>query len=212
MGFHFERRTALRKPFTAAALHYGTLALGAAILAFGLLNIHSQSQITEGGVLGTTLLLQHWLGISPGISGLLLDGLCYFLGYKILGGTFLKNALITSFCFSLFYNIFEFFGPVLPNLGNTPIVAALAGGVFVGVGVGLVVRCGGASGGDDALALILAKKIKCNIAQIYFFTDFIVLLLSLSYIPFAKILCSLLTVTLSSFIIGRLHRPTKANA
>ena len=34
---------------------------GASILAFGLFNVHSRSQITEGGVLGMTLLLQHWL-------------------------------------------------------------------------------------------------------------------------------------------------------
>ena len=49
---------------------YATLALGAAILAFGLYNVHSQSHITEGGVLGMTLLLEHWLGVSPAVSEL----------------------------------------------------------------------------------------------------------------------------------------------
>lgn len=197
-----KRQTAIKE----AALHYGALALGAAILAFGLFNVHSQSQITEGGVLGTTLLLQYWFDLSPGITGLLLDVLCYFLGYKMLGRTFLKNAIITSCCFSAFYNIFDFFGPVLPNLSDMPLVAALAGGVFVGVGVGIVVRAGGASGGDDALALIISKIAKCNIGKAYFFTDFVVLLFSLTYIPVNKIFYSFITVTLSSFIIGRIHK------
>lgn len=49
---------------------YCLLLLGAAILSFGLYNIHSQSSITEGGILGMTLFLKHWLGISPGITGL----------------------------------------------------------------------------------------------------------------------------------------------
>ena len=40
---------------------YLTVILGAAILSFGLYNVHSQSTITEGGVLGMTLFLQHWL-------------------------------------------------------------------------------------------------------------------------------------------------------
>ena len=40
---------------------YGMLLSGAFILAFGLFNVHSQSRITEGGVLGTTLLINHWL-------------------------------------------------------------------------------------------------------------------------------------------------------
>ena len=49
--------------------------------------------------------------------------------------------------------LWERVGPVLPDLSGQPLIAALLGGVFVGVGVGLVVRAGGASGGDDVLAL-----------------------------------------------------------
>ncbi len=50
--------------------HYATMFCGAAILSFGLFNIHSQSNITEGGVLGMILLLEHWLHISPALSAL----------------------------------------------------------------------------------------------------------------------------------------------
>lgn len=184
---------------------YATLLLGSCILAFGLFNIHSRSMITEGGVLGMTLLLQNWFGVSPGISGPLMDITCYFIGYRLLGKAFLKYALVASAGFAIFYNIFEAIGPLLPDLGGNPIIAAIAGGLFVGVGVGLVVRCGGASGGDDALALIISKTTGCNIAKAYLATDLAVLLLSLSYVPVYKIACSLLTVTLSSFIIGRIH-------
>ena len=42
--------------------------LGSFILAFGLYNVHSISGVTEGGVLGATLLLEHWTGISPALS------------------------------------------------------------------------------------------------------------------------------------------------
>ena len=45
----------------------------------------------------------------------------------------------------------------------------------------------------------------CIRDRIYLASDLIVLLLSLSYIPVAHIACSLLTVTLSSFIIGKIH-------
>lgn len=190
---------------TAAVKQYGSLLLGSAILAFGLFNVHSQSMITEGGVLGATLLIDHWFGISPGITGPIMDFICYFFGYKLLGKAFLKYAITATCGFSVFYNIFEAIGPVLPNMGGTPVLAAVVGGIFVGVGVGLVVRVGGASGGDDALALMLARLLNCNISRAYFATDFVVLMLSLSYVPVYKILCSLITVTLSSFIIGRIH-------
>ncbi len=37
--------------------------IGSAILAFGLYHVHSQSNVTEGGALGATLLIQHWFHI-----------------------------------------------------------------------------------------------------------------------------------------------------
>ena len=61
------------------------LLLGSAILAFGLYNVHSVSHVTEGGILGLTLFLEHWFGISPSVSGFILTVLCYFLGWKLLG-------------------------------------------------------------------------------------------------------------------------------
>ena len=75
----------------------------------------------------------------------------------------------------------------------------------MGIGVGLVVRAGGASGGDDALALIITKATGWKISFSYLFTDVTVLLLSLTYIPITKILCSLITVSVSSFLIGKIH-------
>ncbi len=184
---------------------YAGLFLGAAVLSFGLYNVHSQSSITEGGVLGMTLFLQHWFGISPSLSGVVLDVTCYLVAIRFLGRSFAKYAIAASCCFSLCYWVYEQFPPVLPSLSGRPLLAAVLGGCFVGVGVGLVVRSGGASGGDDALALVIARLTPLKISQAYLFTDLVVLLLSLSYIPLPKIACSLVTVTLSSFIIGRIH-------
>ena len=69
---------------------------GAAFLAFGMYNIHSISDITEGGVLGAVLLIQHWLNISPALSSLVLNGLCYLLGWRTFGRPFLVYSAISS--------------------------------------------------------------------------------------------------------------------
>lgn len=188
-----------------AIRHYALLLLGVAILSFGMYNIHSRTAITEGGVLGMTLLIQHWLHITPGISGLFLDATCYLLGLRLLGRDFLKNALVASVGFSAFYNTYEAFGYVLPDLSAWPLAACVLGGLFVGLGCGLVVREGGASGGDDALALIISKVTGCRIAKAYLATDLTVLLLSLSYIPWQRIAYSLITVTISSFLIDKIQ-------
>ena len=185
--------------------HYALLLCGAAVLSFGLYNIHSQSGITEGGVLGMTLLLNHWFDISPSVSGIVLDLTRYFIGWKLLGNSFLKNAVFASCCFSLSYRVWEHFGYIIPDLSNHQLIAAILGALFVGTGVGIVVREGGASGGDDALALVISHIAKCRISKAYLVTDLTVLCLSLSYIPFGKIVFSLITVTLSSYIIDKIQ-------
>ena len=101
-----------------------------------------------------------------------------------------------------FYRIWECPPPTLPDL--TPCARwrrALLGGVFVGVGVGLIVRQGGSSGGDDALALVIHKLTGWRLSRAYLFTDLTVLFASLSYIPFRRIAFSLVTVTVSSLLI-----------
>ena len=67
-----------------------------AFQAFGIYHIHSLSAITEGGVFGATLLLDHWFGISPAISGFLLTAACYLLGWRTLGRSFIVYSLIAS--------------------------------------------------------------------------------------------------------------------
>ena len=81
------------RPAKETLTRYAVLLLGAAILSFGLFNVHSQSGVTEGGVLGTTLLLHHWFGISPGVSEFVIDVICYALGFRFLGKAFLKYAI-----------------------------------------------------------------------------------------------------------------------
>ena len=185
--------------------HWLWLVLGTGILSFGLWNIHTQSRITEGGVLGMILLLQHWFKISPSITGVILDFTCYFIGWRMLGNSFLKNAMFSTFCFSMWYRLWERCGFMVPDMSTIPLVAAVAGAVFVGIGVGIVVKEGGAAGGDDALALVISKVTGCRISKAYLATDLTVLTLSLSYIPISKIAFSFISVTLSSWIIDKIQ-------
>lgn len=184
---------------TARKIFY--IILGAMICSFGIHNIHQRTNITEGGVIGMMLLIDHWLHLSPAYITPVLDASCYLLAFKILGGNFIKMSLISTSCISLFYKLWEQFPPILPDLSGHPLIAAVLGGLFVGVGVGLIVRQGGSSGGDDALALVIAHLTHWRLSLSYLFTDLTVLALSLSYIPVRRIVFSLVTVTISSYLI-----------
>ena len=182
------------------------LLLGSIIQAFGIYNIHSLSGVTEGGVLGLTLLLQHWFRISPAVSSLVLNLVCYGIGWKALGKEFIGYSLISICAYSLCYGILEQFPPFFPEIAQFPLLAALLGALFIGVGAGLCVRAGGATAGDDALAMSFSHMFHWPIERIYLVSDLTVLLLSLSYIPVQRIAYSLLTVVLSGQIIGWIQK------
>ncbi len=188
-----------------SARRVGLIVLGAMICTFGIHNIHQQTGITEGGVMGLMLLVEHWLGVSPAFITPVLDLSCYLLAFKYLGGRFIKISVVSTLSVSLFYKLWEQFPHILPDLSAHPLAAALLGALFVGVGVGIIVRQGGSSGGDDALALTISKVTRWRLSRAYLFTDLVVLVLSLNYIPPACIACSVVTVTLSSWLIDRVQ-------
>lgn len=180
--------------------------IGSIILAFGLFNVHAQSQISEGGILGLTLLFDNWFSISPAISSMILNMLCYGMAWKEMGNKFMAYSLISITSYSISYAIFETIGPLFPQISNHPFLASIVGALFVGFGVGIAMRSGAAPGGDDALALLIEKYLHIQIQWAYLITDLIVLVLSLSYIPFQKIAYSLLTVAISGQLIGYVMR------
>lgn len=187
-------------------IKYLTIFIGAGILAFGLYNIHDYVGITEGGALGFTLFIKHFTGFSPGITLVLLNIICFAIGWKVLGNRYFYDSLFASFCFFGFYLVCEQFPPICSALIDMPWLSAVVGAIFVGVGVSLCVCCGSAPTGDDILSVALSKLTKCDISLIYFISDFAVLALSLTYIPVYKVSVSLVTCALSGQIISFLEK------
>ncbi len=93
-----------------------------------------------------------------------------------------------------------------PEIALYPLLASIVGALFIGIGAGLCVRAGGATSGDDALAMSISHMTKVPIQWIYLASDLLVLGLSLSYIPLKRIGYSLLTVILSGQLIGWIQR------
>lgn len=182
------------------------LFFSAALQAFGMYHIHTVADITEGGVLGAILLIEHWFHISPAISSLVINSICYLLGLKVLGLRFITYSFFAAFGYSAGYAVCELFPPLWPEIAGMPLLAAFAGAPFIGIGAGLCVRAGGAIAGDDALAMALQHITNLPIQWLYLISDLSVLLLSLTYIPLDRIQWSVLTAVLSGQIIGWIQK------
>ena len=180
--------------------------VGATILSFGSYNFNYQNNITEGGVLGLLLLLQHVFSISPSITSVVIDFSLFAIGSKFFGKKFLLYSILSTTTFSFTYKIWEHIGFLVPSFTHNMLIASILAGICVGVGVGLVVRGGGASGGDDVIALLGNKFLKLKVNHVYLITDAIVLLMSLVYLDIKQVFFSIIAVTTSGKIISLIYK------
>lgn len=174
--------------------------LGTLIMAFGIYNFYYQNGITEGGVLGLFLILKNVFSLDISIANIIIDGLLILLGFKFYGKNFLGLTIMSTVSFSVFTAFFEKFGFLITI--NNNIIAAILGGLCVGVGCGLIINSGAAGGGDDIIALIVSKLSKVNIAKVYLLTDISILLLSLTYLQINMMIYSVLAVIVSGQVIA----------
>ena len=134
-------------------------------------------------------------------TGPVMDAICYALALRFLGMGFIGWSALATGAVAAFFRLWESLPYMLPDLSGQPLLAAICGAVFVGVGVGLIVRQGGSAGGDDALALTISHVTGWRLSRAYLITDFIVLALSLTYIAPVRIAYSVASVTLSGFLV-----------
>lgn len=177
--------------------------IGSTILAFGVYNFYYLNSITEGGVLGIILLLKNIFGFDVSVAGAILDIALLIMGFKMFGKKFFIYSVGASVGFSVLYDIFETVGPLVPQMGM--FTSAVLGGLSVGIGCGIMMRVGCASGGDDALAMIISKVTSLKLSTVYLITDGIVLLLSVSYIPAVQLVYSIVAVLISGKTIDFIY-------
>lgn len=177
--------------------------IGSTILAFGVYNFYYLNNITEGGVLGIILLLKNIFGFDVSVAGAILDIALLIMGFKMFGKKFFVYSVGASVGFSVLYDIFETVGPLVPQMGM--FTSAVLGGLSVGIGCGIMMRVGCASGGDDALAMIISKVTSLKLSTVYLITDGVVLLLSVSYIPAVQLVYSIVAVLISGKTIDFIY-------
>lgn len=148
--------------------------LGSAIFSFGIVHFNMQNNLGEGGFTGITLLLYFIWGWDPAITNILLNIPLFFIGWKFLGrNTFLYTIIGTS-AVSVFLSIFQAFQFQI-GLQNDMTLVALFAGVFIGVGLGIIFRFGGTTGGVDIIARLVNKYAGWSMGRTMFLFDFVVI-------------------------------------
>lgn len=175
--------------------------LGAAIFAFGLVHFNMQNNLAEGGFTGITLLLYFLFGIDPSITNLALNIPLFFLGWKLLGRQSFLYTIIGTVGLSVFLWVFQRYTIHMP-LKHDLTLAALFAGVFIGIGLGIIFRYGGTTGGVDIIARLVYKYKGISMGKTMFAFDAVVITLSLLlYLSYREAMYTLVAVFVAARVI-----------
>lgn len=175
--------------------------IGAAIMSFGLVNFNMQNKLAEGGFTGITLLFYFLFKWDPSYTNLLLNIPLFIIGWKSLGKSSFLYTIIGTLAVSVFLWIFQ------RNIIDMPLkhdltLAALFAGVFTGIGLGIIFRYGGTTGGVDIIARLVHKFAGWNMGKTMFIFDVCVITLSLiTYLNYKQAMYTLVAVFVGARVI-----------
>lgn len=145
--------------------------LGASLVSVGLEIFLVPNNIIDGGIVGISIISSHLFNIPLGVFLFLLNLPFLFLGYKQIGKTFALSTLFSVFVMSIGTSLLH---PV-PPITIDPLLAAVFGGIILGVGVGMVIRVGGSLDGTEIVAILFTKKSPFSVGEIVMFFNLFIL-------------------------------------
>jgi uncharacterized membrane-anchored protein YitT (DUF2179 family) len=155
---------------------YALILIGALIQAFALRLFLIPAELVSGGISGLAQLLHHYTAFPIGMMVLLGNIPLFILGWRYLGGPrFAIRTILSILSFSIFTDILVFFLPA-QGVTNDLVLNTIYGGLVLGIGLGVVYRGRGTSGGSDILGRILNRRFNMTISQAYLITDSLVVL------------------------------------
>ncbi|HEM3702725.1 TPA: YitT family protein [Streptococcus suis] len=175
--------------------------LGSGIFSFALNYLIMPNHLYEGGITGINLILFYLFKIQPWIMNILINIPLFILGWRLLGRKMLVYSLVGTFAVTFWLLLFEKL-PLHINLANDLLIVSMLGGILVGLGLGIIFKAGGTTGGSDIIARIGHKYLPYSIGQIILAIDFMVLTLTVIVSQNLRIvLYTLLMVTVASKVI-----------
>ncbi|MFD0670389.1 YitT family protein [Cohnella sp. GCM10027633] len=188
-----------------AVRSWSLIVAGTAVYAFGLQYFIIPNMLMEGGVTGVAVLLNYAADLPVYLTSLLINLPLFLLGWRQLGNSAMVFTLAGTVLLSLFLWIAELLvdrGWLTPFTSQQDfILVVLYAGVTLGVGLGLVFRGGGTTGGVDIIARIVHRLRGWSMGQIILTLDVFILGVSLLFIPKEKVLYTLVSVFIASKVI-----------
>lgn len=178
-------------------LDYFIITLGIIISSIAIESFLVPNLILDGGITGVSMIISQITSLPLSLFIIILNIPFVYVGYKNLGNRFLAKAIYSMVMYSILLSIFHNAAPFTDDI----LLATIFGGVFLGLGVGIVIRFGGCLDGTESVAMVLSKKTSLSVGQVVLIFNLFIYTLAGFIFGLDRALYSLLTYFITFKII-----------
>lgn len=174
------------------------LTIGSFLVALGVVLFFIGNNFTTGGSPGAAILLHYLTGFSVGSMMLAFNIPLLLIGIKYLGKMFAIRTIVSIFLASFFV---DFLVKVLhiQSITSNILLAAIFGGVIIGIGVGFILLGNASAGGSTIIARVVCANTHFKAGQVILFVDFVIIVSSIYvFKDVDKALWSILSIYVTS--------------
>ncbi|HWR62202.1 MAG TPA: YitT family protein [Clostridia bacterium] len=161
-------------------------------------------KLLSGGVSGIALILNYIFGFSPGVLVFVFNIPIFLAGYKYVDKEFILLSLIGMTAFSVFIDMFAFMKDIIYI--DDVLLSCLYGGVFNGIGMGIVFRNRASQGGVDIVAVILKKYFSINLGTTSLLINIAVVTLGSYFYGIKLAMYTLVSMYVSSTVLDKVMK------
>jgi uncharacterized membrane-anchored protein YitT (DUF2179 family) len=170
---------------------------GSILYAFGLRAFIIPNRFIDGGVTGLSIILNFLTGLPISVFVILLNLPFFILGFRMINKIYTVSTIFSIILMSVFIEIFGF----MPAVTDDLILAAVFGGIILGVGIGIIIRYGGSLDGTETVGIILDKKTGFSVGEIVFIINLFIMTLAGFIFGWDKAMYSMITYFIAFKVI-----------
>ncbi|MDD3715724.1 MAG: YitT family protein [Candidatus Marinimicrobia bacterium] len=182
-------------------MDYITIVLGSLIMASALMFFLIPNKISAGGISGISTIFYHIFGWKAGISMLAMNIPLFIIGIRIFGKKFGLKTLWGIFWISIFTDLIDVVIDI-PPATHEPMLAAIYGGLLLGIGLGIIMKGRGTTGGSDIIARVMNKYLHISLGNSFIVIDTVIIIsVGIVFGNVDLILFCLISLVISSKIV-----------
>lgn len=182
-------------------MRYAMILFGCAISSGSISLFLVPHHLLSGGISGIAIIFYYLFGLPIGAMMLVMNIPLLIAAYRILGKEYTIDVIFGTVLFSVLIDTFQFLSSY--HLVSDPMLAAIYGGVFNGIGFGIIFRSNGSSGGLDIVAAIVKKYYSLNMGGVIFSFNCVIMLLAAVLFSIEPAMLTLLSMYISSSLTDK---------